>query len=277
MVEGTRADMRRIDQEQNTQYKHTLAFVIFLLVSLVMITTTFLNPLFMKGQIRRSFNQAVVVRQMNTHFDRLAYLIGANPESDSNLLTVQQTQPIADHVIDYTVGLHGFDVNSYPLALNILKDINQNIDQGSSSDAQKIRQRLKKMKGNAPSFVQEAFDLNVVMLGANLALLLLIVNLIIIIVTVITLISLLRDMKIRSSNRALVHDVTAAGMWAGFWLILICGLLSLIPILFNVESWQLGDLGYLFEIGSGIFLDFVIAGVIIYIICAIPWQATTAE
>lgn len=277
MVEGTRADMRRIDQEQNTQYKRTLAFVIFLLVSLVMITTTFLNPLFMKGQIRHSSNRAVIVRQMNTHFDRLAYLIGANPESDSNLLTVQQTQPIADHVIDYTVGLHGFDVNSYSLALNILEDIDQNIDRGSSSDAQKVNQRLKKLKGNAPAFVQEAFDLNVVMLGANLALLLLVVNLIIIVVTAITLVSLLKDMKMRSSNRALVHDVTAAGMWAGFWLILICGLLSLIPILFNVESWGLADLGYLLEIASGVFLDFVIVGVVIYIICAIPWQATTAE
>lgn len=275
MVEGTRVELRRMSQEQHSQYKRTLAFVIFLLVSLMMIMATFLNPLFMKSQLRTSYNKAVVVRQMNTHFDTLADLINAQHDQEANLLTPQQTQPIADHLIDYSLGIHGFNVSTTDLARNILKDIDQNIDQGASSDAQVIAHRLRQEKSNAPYLVAQAFNLNVIMLGSNLALLLLIVNVIIILVTIATLVSLLRDLRSRCSGRELVHDVTAAGMWAGFWLILCCGILALIPILFNVE--EVPGLGYLLEISSSIFLDFVITGVVIYVICAIPWQATTTN
>lgn len=277
MVAGRRADLRRIGQEQNTQYKRTLAFVIFLIVTLVMVSATFLNPLFMKGHIRTSNNRAVVVRQVNSHFDTLANLIGANREEDSNLLTVQQTQPIADHVIDYALGFHLVKVNNLDLAKQILHDINTNVDQGASSDAQRVNNRLKKQKSNAPYLVAQAFELNVVTLGANIAVLLLIVNIIIVIVTIITLISLISDMKSRSSTKALVHDITAAGMWAGFWLILACGLLALIPVVFNVETLPFMGLGYLLEISSSVFLEFVIAGVVLFVVSAIPWQATATN
>lgn len=277
MVEGSRADLRRMDHEQSNQYKRMLAFVIFLIVSLTMITATFLNPIFMKGQIRTSNNQAVVIRQINSHFDDLAELIGANSDSDSNLLTVDQTQPIADHIIDYSLGLHWIKVNSSNLAKQILNDIDKNIDTGSSSDAQTVRQQLKKQKSNATYFVSQAFNLNVVTLGANIAVLLLIVNVIIVLVTIAALVSLISDMHQRSSMKALWHEITASGMWAGFWLILISGILAIIPVIFNVESLPFAGLGYLLEISSSVFLDFVIVGVIIYIICAIPWQATTAN
>lgn len=277
MVDGTRADLRRMDHEQNNQYKRTLAFIIFLITALIMITGTFLNPIFMRGQIRTSNNQAVVVRQVNSHFDTLADLIGAKKETDSNLLTVQQTQPIADHIIDYSLGIHWIKVNNTELANQILNDINQNIDSNATGDAQAVQQALKKQKNNAVYFVNQAFNLNVVTLGANIAVLLMIVNVIIIIVTIVALVSLISDMRSRSSIKALIHDITAAGMWAGFWLILICGILAIIPVIFNVESLPFGGLGYLLEISSSVFLDFVIVGVIIYILCAIPWQATTAN
>ena len=51
MVEGKRADLRRMGYEQNNQYKRLLAFVIFLIAALSLITATFLNPIFMKKQI----------------------------------------------------------------------------------------------------------------------------------------------------------------------------------------------------------------------------------
>lgn len=277
MVAGKRADLRRIGQEQNTQYKRTLAFVIFLIVTLVMVSITFLNPLFMKGQIRTSNNRAVIVRQVNSHFDTLADLIGASHEEDSNLLTVEQTQPIADHVIDYALGFHMVKVNNLDLAKQILHDINNNIDKGASSDAQRVNNRLKKQRSNAPYLVAQAFELNVVTLGANIAVLLLIVNIIIVIVTILTLISLVSDMKSRSSTRTLVHDITAAGMWAGFWLIFACGILALIPVVFNVETLPFMGLGYLLEISSSVFLEFVIVGVVIFILCAIPWQITSTN
>ena len=275
MVNGSRANLRRMDQEQSTRYKRILAFVIFVIVTLMMITVTFLNPFFMKGQIRSSNNRAVIVRQVNGHFDRLADLIGAKSEGDSNLLTIQQTEPIADHVIDYTLGIHGIKVSNLELAKQILDDINKNIDKGASTDAQVVRQKLNKEKDKAPYAVIKAFDLNVVTLGANISILLLIVNILIVIISIVSLISLIQDMKTRTSVKAVIHDTTAAGMWSGFWMILIFGILAFIPVAFNLESLLLGDVGYWLEIGSSIFLEFVIVGVIMYVVCAIPWQLTT--
>ncbi|GGV12972.1 hypothetical protein [Lactobacillus acetotolerans] len=275
MVDNARTDLRRINHEQNNQYKRILAFIIFLIVTLIMITGTFLNPFFMKKQIRTSNNQAVIVRQVNGNFDNLADIIGANHEANANLLTVKQTQPIADHVIDYSLGLHWFKVNNVGLAKQILHDINLNIDEGSSSDAQQVEAKLKKQKSNAPYAVISAFNLNTVTLGANIAVMLFLVNIIIVVVTIISMLSLISDMRSRTTIKALVHDCMAAGMWAGFWMIVIFIVLALIPVVFNVES--LATFGYLIEISSSIFLDNVVAGVIIYILCAIPWQITSAD
>ncbi len=275
MVDNARTDLRRINHEQNNQYKRILAFIIFLIVTLIMITGTFLNPFFMKKQISTSNNQAVIVRQVNGNFDNLADIIGANHEANANLLTVKQTQPIADHVIDYSLGLHWFKVNNVGLAKQILHDINLNIDEGSSSDAQQVEAKLKKQKNNAPYAVISAFNLNTVTLGANIAVMLFLVNIIIVVVTIISMLSLISDMRSRTTIKALVHDCMAAGMWAGFWMIVIFIVLALIPVVFNVES--LATFGYLIEISSSIFLDNVVAGVIIYILCAIPWQITSAD
>ena len=274
MVEGKRADLRRMGYEQNNQYKRLLAFVIFLIAALSLITATFLNPIFMKKQIRTSYNRAVVVRQVNKNYDSLADLINADSEDNSNLLSDTQTQPIADHIIDYSLGIHWFKVTSLPLANQILSDIDQGIAKGSSSGAQEVNRKLKKQGTNAPYAIIKAFNLSVITLGANIAGLLFIVNLIIIIVTIITMVSLLNDMKSRATIRMVIHDTMAAGMWAGFWLILISGLLALVPVIFNVDNIEFG---VLLEIGSSVFLEYVIAGVIIYIICAIPWQITAAK
>lgn len=274
MVEGKRADLRRMGYEQNNQYKRLLAFVIFLIAALSLITATFLNPIFMKKQIRTSYNRAVVVRQVNKNYDSLADLINADSEDNSNLLSDTQTQPIADHIIDYSLGIHWLKVTSLPLANQILSDIDQGIAKGSSSGAQEVNRKLKKQGTNAPYAIIKAFNLSVITLGANIAGLLFIVNLIIIIVTIITMVSLLNDMKSRATIRMVIHDTMAAGMWAGFWLILISGLLALVPVIFNVDNIEFG---FLLEIGSSVFLEYVIAGVIIYIICAIPWQITAAK
>lgn len=274
MVEGKRADLRRMGYEQNNQYKRLLAFVIFLIAALSLITATFLNLIFMKKQIRTSYNRAVVVRQVNKNYDSLADLINADSEDNSNLLSDTQTQPIADHIIDYSLGIHWFKVTSLPLANQILSDIDQGIAKGSSSGAQEVNRKLKKQGTNAPYAIIKAFNLSVITLGANIAGLLFIVNLIIIIVTIITMVSLLNDMKSRATIRMVIHDTMAAGMWAGFWLILISGLLALVPVIFNVDNIEFG---FLLEIGSSVFLEYVIAGVIIYIICAIPWQITAAK
>lgn len=275
MVDGSRADLRRQGQEQNTHYKRILAFLIFLIASLIMVTATFLNPFFMKKQIRTSNNQAVVVRQIDGHFNTLADIIGADHDDNANLLTVQQTQPIADHIIEYSLGLHWFKVDNKKLAKQILHDINLNIDKGSSSEAQRVQSKLKKQGSNAVYAVIQAFNLNVITLGANIAALLFVVNIIIIIATIITMFSLISDMKSQKTTKDLIHAITASGMWSGFWIILIYAILAIIPVIFSVEG--LGEIGYFMELSSGIFLEFVIVGVVIYILCAIPWQITSTN
>ena len=273
MANGVREGLHRINQEQNNQYKQVLSFIIFLIVSLTMITVTFLNPFFMKGQMRNSSNEAVVVRQINKHFDALAETIGANKNGNANLLTTKQTQPIADHIIDYTLGTPWFKFSNMKLAKQILHDIDLNIDQGASSDAQLVQEKLKEQENNAPFDVIDTFNLNTITLGSNIAFILLIVNVIILIMSVISLRSLISDMKIFLNSKMLTHEITASGMWAGFWLILIAGILAIIPVIFNVEG--LAVLGYVLEISSSIFLDFVIVGVVLYILSAIPWEISS--
>ena len=273
MANGARDGLHRISQEQNNQYKQVLSFIIFLVVSLTMITATFLNPFFMKGQIRNSSNEAVVVRQINKHFDALAETIGANKNGNANLLTTKQTQPIADHIIDYTLGRPWFKFSNMKLAKQILHDIDLNIDQGASSDAQLVQEKLKEQENNAPFDVIDTFNLNTITLGGNIAFILLIVNVIILIMAVISLRSLISDMKLFFNSKMLTHEVTACGMWAGFWLILIAGILAIIPVIFNVEG--LAVLGFVLEISSSIFLDFVIVGVVLYILSAIPWEISS--
>ena len=273
MANGARDGLHRINKEQNEDYKKVLSFIIFLIVSLTMITATFLNPFFMKGQIRSNSNEAVVVRQINKHFDALAEIIGANKNGNANLLTTKQTQPIADHIIDYTLGTPWFKFSNMKLAKQILHDIDLNVDQGVSSDAQLVQEKLKEQENNAPYDVIDAFNLNTITLGGNVAFILLIVNVIILIMAIISLRSLISDMKLFLNSKMLTHEVTASGMWAGFWLILIAGVLAVIPVIFNVES--LAVLGYVLEISSSIFLDFVIIGVVLYILSAIPWEISS--
>lgn len=273
MANGARDGLHRINREQNEDYKKVLSFIIFLIVSLTMITATFLNPFFMKGQIRSNSNEAVVVRQINKHFDALAEIIGANKNGNANLLTTKQTQPIADHIIDYTLGTPWFKFSNMKLAKQILHDIDLNVDQGVSSDAQLVQEKLKEQENNAPYDVIDAFNLNTITLGGNVAFILLIVNVIILVMAIISLRSLISDMKLFLNSKMLTHEVTASGMWAGFWLILIAGVLAVIPVIFNVES--LTVLGYVLEISSSIFLDFVIIGVVLYILSAIPWEISS--
>ena len=273
MANGAREGLHRISQEQNNQYKQVLSFIIFLIVSLTMITATFLNPFFMKGQMRNSSNEAVVVRQINKHFDALAETIGANKNGNANLLTTKQTQPIADHIIDYTLGRPWFKFSNMKLAKQILHDIDLNIDQGASSDAQLVQEKLKEQENNAPFDVIDTFNLNTITLGGNIAFILLIVNVIILIMAIISLRSLISDMKLFFNSKMLTHEITASGMWAGFWLILIAGILAIIPVIFNVEG--LAVLGFVLEISSSIFLDFVIVGVVLYILSAIPWEISS--
>lgn len=274
MANCARDDLRKATEQQKSQYKRGLSFIIYLIVVLTMTTLTFLNPFFMKGQLRTDSNQAVIVRQVNKHFDTLASEIGANQNGSANLLTTKQTQPIADHIIDYTLGTFGFKFSNLHLANQILLDIDRNIDQESSSDAQLVRQKLKKQRNNAPYEVADAFSLQTVTIGGNVAFIFLLINLVLLVMAAISIRSLVSEMKTTMSSKALTHEVTASCMWTGFWVILIAGILALVPIVINVD--QVAVFGYILEISSSIFLDFVIVGVILYVFSAIVWEFTSS-
>ncbi|MCI7591385.1 MAG: hypothetical protein MSS74_05625, partial [Lactobacillus johnsonii] len=74
----------------------------------------------------------------------------------------------------------------------------------------------------------------------------------------------------------LIHMVAAGGMRAAICMIVIFGLLAFIPTIFDVEGFIL-NIGYFLEIASGIFLELVIVGVVLFVISTITWQITSAE
>ena len=271
MANGARDDLRRVSRKQNNQHPKVLSFIIYLIMTLIMVTLTFLNPFFMKNQIRTNNNEAIIVRQVNKHFDTLANEIGANKNGSANLLTIKQTQPIADHIIDYTLGTF-FKFNNLNLANQILFDINLNIDQGTSSDAQLVQEKLKEQGSNASYEVVDAFSLNTVMVGSNVATALLLLNIIVLIMAAISLRSLIGDLRTEMTSKKLTHTIMGAVMWASFWLMLIAGIIALVPTVFNVR--EIAVFGYVLEISSSIFLDFVIVGVALYILSAILWEFT---
>ncbi|WP_212781392.1 hypothetical protein [Lactobacillus corticis] len=277
MAGASRAEVHRMNQGQNKQYKRVLALILFLGIGLGLVTGTFLNPSFMKGQITSNNNSAVIARQINGHFNALADYVGADAADDTNLLSEKEALPIANHVIDYVLGIHWLKTNSSSLAKTIYNDIQKDVTSDSSTDAQGIKKQLKEHQSSAVAYVTAAFDLSLVMLGANLVTILLVINIVIIVSVIIMLLSMIREMREMLSTRSMIHTIVAAGMWAAGWLILLSGIMAIIPVLFNVEAWNLGGVGYLIEIASSTFLDFVIVGTVLYIVCAIPWQATAAK
>lgn len=78
------------------------------------------------------------------------------------------------------------------------------------------------------------------------------------------------------STGRLINMFAAGGMRASLGLIVIFGLLAFIPTIFNVEGLIL-NIGYFLEIASGIFLELVIVGVVLFVISTVTWQLTSAK
>ena len=148
-------------------------------------------------------------------------------------------------------------------------------EQTDTDQVTAIRKKLKKQSDSSVYIVSNAFDLATVMLEANLITIIRIVNLLVILLCLVAVVSILREAFASHTKRAVVHDMTAGLMWTAFWFILVYGLLAMVPIFMDTSVITVADLGYWLEIASGVFLDFVIAGVILYVVSAIPWQATS--
>lgn len=277
MVQATRSEVRRLDAVQNRTYKRSLIAIIFLVVTLVMTTLTLMNPGFMKGIARTSSGQAVIDRQINAKFDRLAVLLNGKKDGNTNLLTSSQTSALADELTDYTLGIHWFKTDNTALAKQLLRTIKSEVNDESTTEAQNIRDGLKKQGDSAVYTVITAFYLSDVTQKANLDTMFLIINVVLIIVLILSFISILLEMNDKLSKRAIIHEVTASGMWTGALMMILFVLLAMIPLIFNVEAITILDLGYEIELASSVFLEYVMVGAIIFIISTIPWQLSSAK
>ncbi|MBP2057465.1 hypothetical protein J2Z60_000629 [Lactobacillus colini] len=275
MVAGSRSELRRIDQAQNAHNKRSLIFIIFTTITLVFSLLTFMNPSFMKKQLSKESNAVVAEQFINERFDNFAETIGADRNGDtSNILTEKQTKPIANAMVDYTLGVHWFRAENANLAEDIRQVILKKIDSNSSQEAQSVKNHLKKYTDRGIYSVITGFDLSSVTLSANIETLFVVVNIIIIIMCLLSSVSVIRSMKHLLGKKEFIHTIMAAIMWVGSLFIVIYGLLAAVPLIFNVEGLILG-IGYFLEIASGIFLELVIIGVILFVISAILWQLTT--
>lgn len=277
MVEGSRSELRRIDQAQTLHYKRSLTFIFFTIITLTFSLFTFMNPSFMKNQIAKESNSVVVERFVNERFDNFAETIGADRDGDNrNLLTVKQTQPIANALIDYSLGIHWFRAENASVAEQIRQVILHKIDDNSSTEAKSVQDKLKKFNRSGVYSVITGFDLAMTTLAANIETLFLVINIVVIVMCLLAGTSIFKTLNTLVSKRRLTHIVAAAAMWTGGILIIAFTILAIIPLIFNVEGLIL-NIGYFLEIASGIFLELVIIGVAVFIISTIVWQLTATE
>ena len=279
MAVRTRSELRRIDQAQTVHDKRSFGIAIFTIVVLFFGLVTFMNPIFMKSQIAKESNGVVAERYINQKFDNFAAAIGADRSSNNstnNLLTVEQTRPIADAMIDYTLGIHLFRAENSSLAGQIRKIILTKIDDNSSMEAKSVQEKLRKNKNGGLYAIITSFGLANATLMANIEIVLLVLSILIIIFVGILAYQQIKRLQEIVSTRRLIHMVAAGGMRAARCMIVIFGLLAFIPTIFDVEGFIL-NIGYFLEIASGIFLELVIVGVVLFVISTITWQITSAE
>ncbi|OYS04210.1 hypothetical protein [Lactobacillus johnsonii] len=279
MAVRTRSELRRIDQAQTVHDKRSFGIAIFTIVVLFFGLVTFMNPIFMKSQIAKESNGVVAERYINQKFDNFAAAIGADRSSNNstnNLLTVEQTRPIADSMIDYALGIHLFRAENSSLAGQIRKIILTKIDDNSSMEAKSVQEKLRKNKNSSLYAIITSFGLANTTLMANIEIVLLVLSILIIIFVGIFAYQQIKRLQEIVSTRRLIHMVAAGGMRAAICMIVIFGLLAFIPTIFDVEGFIL-NIGYFLEIASGIFLELVIVGVVLFVISTITWQITSAK
>ena len=279
MAVRTRSELRRIDQAQTVHDKRSFGIAIFTIVVLFFSLVTFVNPIFMRSQIAKESNGVVAERYINQKIDNFAAAIGADRSSNNstnNLLTVEQTRPIANAMIDYTLGIHLFRAENSSLASQIRKVILTKIDDNSSMEAKSVQEKLKKNKESGLYAIITSFGLANATLAANVELVFLILNILVIIFVGILAYQQIKRLKEIVSTGRLINMFAAGGMRASLGLIVIFGLLAFIPTIFNVEGLIL-NIGYFLEIASGIFLELVIVGVVLFVISTVTWQLTSAK
>ncbi|EFO70847.1 hypothetical protein HMPREF9211_1343 [Lactobacillus iners LactinV 01V1-a] len=111
------------------------------------------------------------------------------------------------------------------------------------------------------------------MLLANLHTLFLIINVVVIITCVFVALALLKEYMSILKGRSLIHLTSVAISISSLMIMLIFILLAALPLIFNVESWNI--LGLFLEIASGIFLELVFVAAILFVISTVISQVTS--
>jgi hypothetical protein len=270
----TRQAFQRVNHQNTNRYKRAMSVVMLGIVTLVFCTLTFMNPFYMKSYVRRGNASVAVERVINRRFNNFAQIIGASSAGDTNMLTTKQTDPLAGAIIDYKLGIHWFKADSTALAQNIANILETKIDDDDSTEAKAVKSALHKRQANAIYAIEAGFGLSNTIMAANFETLFMVINILFIILGILMVISLWDEAR-ALSPRERVHETMAAGMWAGFWLMVIFVALAALPLLFPLSDAN--PLGFFFEMASGAFLELVMVGAIIYVVCAIPWQFTSAN
>jgi len=174
------------------------------------------------------------------------------------------------------LGVHLFRAENSSLASQIRKVILTKIDDNSSMEAKSVQEKLKKNKESGLYAIITSFGLANATLAANVELVFLILNILVIIFVGILAYQQIKRLKEIVSTGRLIHMFAAGGVRASLGLIVGFGLLAFIPTIFNVEGLIL-NIGYFLEIASGIFLELVIVGVVLFVISTVTWQLTSAK
>lgn len=275
MNEDSRVELIKLSVTQTKHYKRMVECLTFLLVTLLFSTLTFMNPYFMTKQLAKESNYVIVDRQINKKFNNLANVLEVEKkETNSALLNSKQTQPMARELVDYVIGLDWFKTDNSEIAHKIKKQIYK-FDSNVSSGAIEVQKKLKKCGNQANDFIIYSFNLNDSMLLANLHTLFLIINVVVIITCVFVALALLKEYMsiLKGKGRSLIHLTSVAISISSLMIMLIFILLAALPLIFNVESWNI--LGLFLEIASGIFLELVFVAAILFVISTVISQVTS--
>ncbi|APT18384.1 hypothetical protein FC62_GL000955 [Amylolactobacillus amylotrophicus DSM 20534] len=277
MAQRVTRSRRRLEQSENKKYKGFLAFSFFILISVGFFMATFMNPSYMERQVKKESNAVIVNTKLNDGFNTFAESLGADRASEQNLLTEEISEPIAQALIDYTLGFHWFKTDNQGLARRIQAILVERINDNSSTETKAIKKLINQNKRTAQYAIASGFNLTEVTALANAVTLAWLIGGLIVLLGLIMIFSVIHRLRGYLGAREIIHDLSGAMMWAAAFVIVLFGIVSLIPTFINPE--QLFGLGFglFLEVGSGVFLELVIVGAVFYVLSTIPWALSNTK
>lgn len=277
MAQRDTRSRKRLEQDDNKRYKGFLGFSFFILITLGFFMATFMNSSFMDKQIQKESNVVLVNEKLNDGFNSFAESLGADRQSEKNLLTTDITLPIAREFVCYTLGFHWFKTENEDLAQSIQDILVKRINDNSSTETKAIQKLIKQNKRTAQYAISSGFNLTEVTALANTVTLGWIIGGLIILLGIIMVLSIVKKLRQYLRARDILHDLSGAMMWAAAFVMIIFGVIALIPTFIDTELYFGLGVGLFLEIGSGIFLEMVIVGAVFFVASTIPWALSNRK